>query len=94
MQNLRVLIFDEADQLLDMGFRPAIQEMLSRLPPKESRQTLLFSATMPSDVAAIAKLGMSACVCVCVCLPAYAYAYAYACRAMWPPLPISVGLQA
>ena len=61
MQNLRVLIFDEADQLLDMGFRPAIQEMLSRLPPKETRQTLLFSATMPSDVAAIAKLGMSAC---------------------------------
>jgi len=38
MQNLRVLIFDEADQLLDMGFRPAIQEMLSRLPRKETRQ--------------------------------------------------------
>ena len=35
-----------------------LQEMLSRLPPKETRQTLLFSATMPSDVKTIASLGM------------------------------------
>ena len=35
-----------------------LQEMLSRLPPKEARQTLLFSATMPSDVKTIASLGM------------------------------------
>ena len=34
--------------------------MLSRLPPKDSRQTLLFSATMPSDVRGIAGLGMRA----------------------------------
>ena len=60
MLGLRVLILDEADQLLDMGFRPAILDMLSRLPPKESRQTLLFSATMPNDVQSIAKIGMRA----------------------------------
>lgn len=41
-----------------MGFRPAITLMLSKLPPKHTRQTLLFSATMPKDVRAIAELGM------------------------------------
>merc|ERR1711879_47891 len=44
---LRVLIFDEADQLLDMGFRPAIEKILKSLPTREKRQTLLFSATFP-----------------------------------------------
>ena len=60
MRGLRVLIFDEADQLLDMGFRPAITLMLSKLPHKSSRQTLLFSATMPKDVRSIAELAMRA----------------------------------
>ena len=41
-----------------MGFRPAITTMLSKLPPKSTRQTLLFSATMPKDVRAIAELSM------------------------------------
>ena len=58
LTNMRCMIFDEADQLLDMGFRPAIQQMLARLPPKDTRQTLLFSATMPNDVKAIAQLAM------------------------------------
>ena len=47
LSQLQNLIFDEADQLLEMGFRPAITQMLTMLPPKNSRQTLLFSATMP-----------------------------------------------
>lgn len=54
-RNLRVMVMDEADQLLDMGFRPDIEKILALLPPPESRQTLLFSATVPPSVKDIAK---------------------------------------
>ena len=53
----QVLIFDEADQLLDMGFRPAIDKILRALKSTAAtRQTLLFSATMPQDVAQVARI--------------------------------------
>jgi len=53
-RSMKVLILDEADQLLEMGFRPDIERILSFLPPKSERQTLLFSATVPQSVRQIA----------------------------------------
>jgi ATP-dependent RNA helicase MSS116, mitochondrial len=50
MSGLNCLILDEADRLLDMGFRPDLTRMLNMLPTKNTRQTLLFSATMPKDI--------------------------------------------
>lgn len=47
---IRVSILDEADRLLDMGFRKDIMDILSYLPPKEARQTFLFSATLPTGM--------------------------------------------
>jgi ATP-dependent RNA helicase MSS116 len=49
---------DEADQLLEMGFRPDIERILSMLGPMAGRQTLLFSATVPDGVHKVSKLAM------------------------------------
>jgi len=49
VKSLQVLILDEADQLLDMGFERELKKILAFL-PKENRQTLLFSATLPPDL--------------------------------------------
>ena len=49
-ENTRQLTFENFGLTTDMGFRPAIEKTLKMLAPKDTRQTLLFSATMPDDV--------------------------------------------
>src|SRR3954467_8805292 len=50
---LEILVLDEADRMLDMGFWPDVQRILTALPPV--RQTLLFSATMAGEVLTLTK---------------------------------------
>ena len=50
---LRALVLDEADEMLDLGFREDLEFILEATPPE--RRTLLFSATMPKPIAAMAK---------------------------------------
>jgi ATP-dependent RNA helicase RhlE len=54
-ERVEVLVLDEADRMLDMGFIPDVKRILRALPPKERRQTLFLSATIPPPVAELSK---------------------------------------
>ncbi|QSP93587.1 DEAD/DEAH box helicase [Marinobacter salinisoli] len=56
LDQLDILILDEADRMLDMGFIPDVKRIIRKCPLKEDRQTLLFSATFNQDVLNLASM--------------------------------------
>ncbi|MFJ7202214.1 DEAD/DEAH box helicase [Streptomyces sp. NPDC098789] len=57
LSHIKALVLDEADEMLDLGFLPDVERIMSYLPPK--RQTMLFSATMPGAVIGLARRYMT-----------------------------------
>ncbi|MFH2062587.1 MAG: DEAD/DEAH box helicase [bacterium] len=53
LDGVRVVVLDEADRMFDMGFAPQIRRIMQSVP--EERQTMLFSATMPDEIARLAQ---------------------------------------
>lgn len=57
LKQVKIVVLDEADEMLDLGFQPSVEKILSYLP--EDRQSMLFSATMPGPVIAMARQYMT-----------------------------------
>src|SRR3954465_9551506 len=56
LQDINILVLDEVDRMLDMGFLPVVKDIISRCP--RERQTLFFSATVPPEIAAVASFAL------------------------------------
>ncbi|MEC4673116.1 MAG: DEAD/DEAH box helicase [Nitrospirota bacterium] len=56
LTHLQIVVLDEADRMLDMGFAPQLNQIIDALP--EDRQTLLFSATLPSNLGDLARMSL------------------------------------
>ncbi|UGQ14408.1 DEAD/DEAH box helicase [Yinghuangia sp. ASG 101] len=57
LSQVRMLVLDEADEMLDLGFLPDVEKIVDRLPAR--RQTMLFSATMPGQIITLARRYMN-----------------------------------
>ncbi len=56
LQDISILVLDEVDRMLDMGFLPVVKDIIARCP--RERQTLFFSATVPPEIAAVAAFAL------------------------------------
>jgi len=56
LRDISILILDEVDRMLDMGFLPVVKDIIARCP--RERQTLFFSATVPPEIAAVASFAL------------------------------------
>ncbi len=55
LAHTKILVLDEADRMLDMGFAPQLKKIFAAVPPPTGRQTMLFSATMPPEIMKMAS---------------------------------------
>ncbi|KAG0145865.1 hypothetical protein CROQUDRAFT_671475 [Cronartium quercuum f. sp. fusiforme G11] len=65
----KTLVMDEADTLLEMGFKDEIDQIVQHLPPKDARSTYLFSATISPEISRVAKATMKSDVKIVDCVP-------------------------